>query len=80
MVAEPCFTQDALTRFGKGDRLRTAVVIGRWGDDTALLRLDDGTTLEAPVPARLRDAIDVGATVDLEGDDVVAWHQLEGKR
>jgi hypothetical protein len=43
-------------------------VIGRWGDDTALLRIEDGTTLEAPVPERLRHRIDVGAT-----DGLVDW-------
>jgi hypothetical protein len=77
MRPKPCFTQDELTRFRKPAKVRTAVVIGRWGDDTALLRLEDGTTLEAPVPEQLRDAIDVGAKVDLKGDIVVAWHQLE---
>ena len=50
-------------------------MIGRWGDDTALLRLDDGTTLEAPVPDRLRERFEVGdaAVVDLRGGRLVAW-------
>jgi hypothetical protein len=39
----------------------------------ALLRADDGSTLEVPVPERLRDKIDVGASVKLSGDDVVDW-------
>jgi hypothetical protein len=56
------------------------VVIGRWGDDTALLRIDDGTTVEAAVPERLRDAIDVGATVDLDGDNVVARRRFRRRR
>lgn len=60
----------------KSSGLRTAVVIGRWADDTALLRTEDGSTLEAPVPWRLRGLVDVGASVDLEGDDVVEWHQV----
>ncbi|HEX8073605.1 MAG TPA: hypothetical protein VF545_01355 [Thermoleophilaceae bacterium] len=53
---------------------RTAVVIGRWGDDTALLRAADGSTLEVPVPRALRAEVDVGATVELVGDTVVNWH------
>jgi hypothetical protein len=53
---------------------RAAVVIGRWGDDTALLRTDDGATVEAPVPEPLRDRIDVGASVDVTEDGSVDWH------
>lgn len=49
-------------------------MIGRWGDDTALLRTDDGATVEAPVPYPLRDRIDVGASVDLLDDGLVDWH------
>ena len=52
-------------------RPRSAIVIGRWGDDTALLRTDDGTTVEVPVPEPLRERIDVGARVAvLEGGSV----------
>lgn len=50
------------------------MVIGRWGDDTALLRAADGSTLEVPVPRALRAEVDVGATVELVGDTVVNWH------
>jgi hypothetical protein len=51
------------------------VVIGRWGDDTALLRTDDGTTLEAPVPEPLRDGFDVGSKVTLDATDgrILGW-------
>jgi hypothetical protein len=76
----PCFTQDALTEPKKPPRIRTAVVIGRWGDDTALLRIDDGTTVEAAVPERLRDAIDVGTRVDLDGDNVVTRRRFGRRR
>lgn len=38
-------------------------MIARWGEDTALLRTDDGVTLEAPVPETLREGFDVGAGV-----------------
>ena len=55
------------------ERHRAAKVIGRWGDDTALLRTADGTTLEAQVPEPLRDRIDVGADVDLMDDGLVLW-------
>jgi hypothetical protein len=48
-------------------------VIGRWGDDTALLRTDDGATLEATVPEDLRDQIDVGASVDVLDDGLIDW-------
>jgi hypothetical protein len=50
-----------------------ATVIARWGDDTALLRTDAGTTVEAPVPEDVRDRIDVGASVDLTDDGLVDW-------
>ena len=53
---------------------RAAVVIGRWGDDTALLRTDDGATVEAPVPEPLRDRIDVGASADVIEDGTIDWH------
>ena len=52
------------------------MVIGRWGDDTALLRTTDGRTLEVPVPKGLRASVDVGAKVDLDGDSVVNWHAV----
>jgi hypothetical protein len=52
------------------------VVIGRWADDTALLRTDDGTTLEAPVPEPLRPGFDVGAEAHLDQVDnrIVGWN------
>ena len=50
-----------------------ATVIGRWGDDTALLRTEDGATVEVPVPEPLRAAIDVGASVELTEDGSVDW-------
>ena len=52
-----------------------AVVIGRWGDDTALLRMPDGTAIEAPVPEGLRDRFEVGDEAELEfvGDRLVGW-------
>jgi hypothetical protein len=55
--------------------VRRAVVIGRWGDDTALLRTDDGETLEAPVPEALRAGFDVGAEARLDGSagDILGW-------
>jgi hypothetical protein len=54
-------------------RVRPATVIGRWGDDTALLRLDDGSTVEVAVSEDLRDRFDVGDQINLEfeGDRVV---------
>ena len=60
-------------RLADGDR--RAVVIGRWSDDTALLRIDDGSTFEVPVPEPLREHFEVGdeAQVDLEGGSVVSW-------
>jgi hypothetical protein len=48
-------------------------VIGRWGDDTALLRADDGETVELPVPEPLRERIDVGARVVLLAGGEVDW-------
>jgi hypothetical protein len=44
-------------------------VIGRWGDDTALLRTDDGRTFEAHVPEALRPEFDVGAEARLDRAD-----------
>ena len=52
---------------------RRARVIGRWGDDTALLRTADGSTVEVPVPEDRRDRIDVGTRVDLLADGLVDW-------
>jgi hypothetical protein len=52
---------------------RRATVIGRWGDDTALLRTADGETVEVPVPEPLRERVDVGATVELRPDGSVDW-------
>jgi hypothetical protein len=49
-------------------------VIGRWGDDTALLRTADGETVEILVPEGLRDRIDVGTKVDLLEDGLVDWN------
>ena len=48
-------------------------MIGRWGDDTALLRTDDGATVEASVPEPLRHRIDVGTSVDVLDDGLVDW-------
>jgi len=72
----------AMARFRKGEvrgsgapAARAAVVIGRWADDTALLRVDDGTTREVPVPEPLREMIDVGsrARVGANGGGDVEW-------
>ena len=52
---------------------RRATVIGRWGDDTALLRTPDGATVEVPVPEHLRETIDVGTSVALHEDGLVDW-------
>lgn len=51
------------------------MVIGRWGDDTALLRTEEGETLEAPVPEPLREWFDVGAEARLDraGGGIVGW-------
>jgi hypothetical protein len=56
-------------------RARRATVIGRWGDDTVLLRLEDGTTIEAPVPEGLGERWDVGASVeaDFVGQRLIGW-------
>lgn len=48
-------------------------MIGRWGDDTALVRAADGETREVPVPAHLRESIDVGATLTLLPSGRVEW-------
>jgi hypothetical protein len=48
-------------------------VIGRWADDTALLRTADGETLEVEVPAEQRDRIDVGTSVELLEGGAVDW-------
>ena len=53
---------------------RAAIVIGRWGDDTALLRTADGQAVEVSVPESLRDSVDVGARADLRADGGVDWH------
>jgi hypothetical protein len=77
-----------MSRFRKGQRRgsgepagRAAVVIGRWGDDTALLRLDDGTTREVPVPEPLREKVDVGsrARVGGNGGSEVEWELDAGR-
>ena len=57
---------------------RRATVIGRWGDDTALLRTADGETVEVPVPERLRERVDVGAAVELRPDGSVDWGLPDG--
>jgi hypothetical protein len=57
---------------------RRATVIGRWGDDTALLRTVDGETVEVAVPEPLRERIDVGATVELGPDGGVDWGLPDG--
>ncbi|HKP91604.1 MAG TPA: hypothetical protein VJT75_16680 [Thermoleophilaceae bacterium] len=59
---------------------RRATVIGRWGDDTALLRTPDGVTVEVPVPEDLRDAIDVGASVRLLEEGLVDWDAARNER
>jgi hypothetical protein len=66
---------------GDTDR-RSAVVIGRWADDAALLRVADGTTLEVTIPEPLRAAIDVGsrATVGPQDGDDVRWEAEEKQR
>jgi hypothetical protein len=53
--------------------IRRATVIGRWGDDTALVRAADGETIEVPVPEHLRDSIDVGTAVTLRPEGRVDW-------
>lgn len=56
-------------------------MIGRWADDTALLRTSDGTTLEAPVPEPLRQGFDVGAEARLDDDDgrIVGWSPADAR-
>lgn len=51
------------------------MVIGRWGEDTALLRTDDGATFEAPVPETMRAGFDVGAHVRIDPADgrILGW-------
>ena len=56
---------------------RAAIVIGRWGDDTALLRTEDGQTVEVPVPESLRGSIDVGAILEMTEDGSVDWPVLD---
>jgi hypothetical protein len=41
------------------------VAIGRWSDDTALVRTGDGRTAELPVPEELRAGFDVGSELHL---------------
>ncbi|MEA2474160.1 MAG: hypothetical protein QOE06_2075 [Thermoleophilaceae bacterium] len=57
------------------------MVIGRWGDDTALVRTEDGRTVEAPVPESLRPGFDVGAEVQLHGTDdrIVGWATADAR-
>ena len=59
------------------DRARRAVVIGRWGTDTALLRTEDGATLEVAVPKPLRELVDVGTTADVSAGGEVEWHTAD---
>ncbi len=56
-------------------------MIGRWADDTALLRTDDGTTLEAPVPEPLRPGFVAGAEAELAHDDgrIVGWTAADAR-
>ena len=69
---------------GAGERSgrRSAVVIGRWADDAALLRLDDGTTREVSVPEELRERVDVGTrtTVGTGESDDVKWEVGDERR
>ena len=60
---------------------RHAVVIGRWAEDTALLRIDDGRTVEVAVPEPLREGFDVGAEVRLDGaeDRILGWGPVEAR-
>ena len=44
-------------------------MIGRWADDAALVRTEDGVTLEVPVPEELRAGFDVGAEVRLDAEE-----------
>lgn len=64
------------------DPLRTrAEVIARWEDRRVLLRLADGPTVAAEVPAQLQSRYDVGdsAWVQLAADGtVVTWGLCTG--
>ncbi|MDQ3934513.1 MAG: hypothetical protein M3340_07760 [Actinomycetota bacterium] len=68
-----------MSRGGEAAGRLLAVVIGRWAGDTALLRTEDGRTVEATVPEALRDDFDVGARVRLDpaGDRIVGWSPPE---
>ena len=41
--------------------------MARWADDTVLVRMGDGSTLELPVPRELRAQIEVGVEVRVDG-------------
>jgi hypothetical protein len=56
---------------------QVATVIGRWGDDMALLRTADGGTVEAPVPEPLRSEVDVGTSVRVTEDGSVDWQSTD---
>ena len=60
---------------------RSATVIGRWAEDTALLRTDDGRTVEVAVPEPLREGFDVGAEVRLDGseDRILGWGPVQAR-
>ena len=51
-----------------------ALVLGRWGEDRALVQLREGTVMTTSVPDHLRDAFDIGrrVTVTPDGDRLVA--------
>lgn len=53
--------------------LQFAVVIGRWGDDMALLRTPDGGAVEVAVPEPVREEFDVGDSVEMSADGSVNW-------
>ena len=57
------------------------MVIGRWGDDTALLRTDDGATVEVEVPEALRAGFDVGAEARLDraGGRILGWGPADAR-
>jgi hypothetical protein len=73
------FTRPYSKRFR---RSRRAVVIARWGDDTALLRTDDGATVEVVVPEALRQGFDVGAEAQLDraDDRILGWTRAAERR
>ncbi|HEX8052968.1 MAG TPA: hypothetical protein VF517_08240 [Thermoleophilaceae bacterium] len=50
-------------------------MIGRWGDDTALVRTDEGVTFEVRVPEALREGFDVGAElrIDPASGGILGW-------